>query len=51
MHAKQLLLLALKERKINVRPSICFDDPELFDWSQIEVQLEFLDEVFCFNLI
>ncbi|KAM3724259.1 Tetratricopeptide repeat protein [Dirofilaria immitis] len=42
--AKQQLLLAFKERNINFKPTLCFDNPELFEWSQIEVQLTWLTE-------
>uniref|UniRef100_A0A915PVA5 Cns1/TTC4 wheel domain-containing protein n=1 Tax=Setaria digitata TaxID=48799 RepID=A0A915PVA5_9BILA len=42
--AKQRLLMAFKERNIDFRPTICFDDPELFEWSQIDVQLSWLKE-------
>ncbi|CAG9535303.1 unnamed protein product [Cercopithifilaria johnstoni] len=44
LRAKHRLLLAFKERNINFQPIICFDNPELFEWSQIEVQLAFLKE-------
>ncbi|VDM93353.1 unnamed protein product [Onchocerca ochengi] len=47
--AKQRLLSALKERNINFQPAISFDNPELFEWSQIEVQLASLKEVIHFN--
>ncbi|EFO17429.2 hypothetical protein LOAG_11070 [Loa loa] len=44
LSAKQRLLSAFKVRDINFRPPICFDNPELFEWSQIEVQLASLKE-------
>ncbi|KAL3993683.1 TPR repeat family protein [Acanthocheilonema viteae] len=44
LRAKQRLLLAFKKRNINFQPVISFDNPELFEWSQIEVQLPFLKE-------
>uniref|UniRef100_A0A0R3S4L7 Wheel domain-containing protein n=1 Tax=Elaeophora elaphi TaxID=1147741 RepID=A0A0R3S4L7_9BILA len=44
LRAKERLLLAFKERNISFQPTICFDNPELFEWSQIEIQWAFLEE-------
>ncbi|VDO52384.1 unnamed protein product [Onchocerca flexuosa] len=49
LFAKQRLLSAFKKRNINFQPAISFDNPELFEWSQIEVQLSSLKEVIRFN--
>ncbi|KAK6102853.1 TPR repeat family protein [Brugia pahangi] len=39
---KQRLLSAFKVRDINFRPPLCYDNPEFFEWSQVEVQLPVL---------
>ncbi|VDN41573.1 unnamed protein product [Gongylonema pulchrum] len=44
---KRRLLSAFAARNITFDPAIVFSDPESFEWSQIEVKLEWLQQV-CF---
>lgn len=45
--AKVRLLAAFATRNITFYPRIDFDDPRSFEWSQLEVQLPWLKQVYC----